>query len=131
MGLHIWDATFMKKNYWHVSSVDVHSEILKKGLQLNDGMLFLFDIKKYAAYIACNQCGLSEYALFRITEIDESRLKPDDVGELTSHAQWIYDKPISEKHIEFVDCYRVSPHEIAKMQSSLINLAIGKRFKEN
>lgn len=94
------------KKYWHITSVKSFPIVLREGLQLNNqGLLFLFDTQEYAARIASDQCGFDQYALLRVSNIDESRLKPDKVAELTAHAQWMYDRPIPAKDIKLKGVY--------------------------
>jgi hypothetical protein len=97
------------KNYWHVTAVDNLEKIQNEGLKLNNGCIFLFDKKEYAPLIAINQCGLENYALFSISDIDETRLEADNVAELTAHAQWIYDELISPVKIKWLGFFKVTP----------------------
>ena len=100
------------KTYWHVTSIDNFSRILREGLRLNSSEeLFLFDEKKYASSIAINQCFLSDYALFQIHTIDESSLNSDNVAEFTAHSQWIYDRDIPPSSLKFIGCFAVSQTE--------------------
>lgn len=96
------------KKYYHVTHINNFTNILDEGLKLNeDGQLFLFDYKTIAPEIAVNQCFLISYVLFMIQRIDESRLKPDNVGELTARCQWIYDQHIPSECIKMVGIYDI------------------------
>jgi len=95
------------KTYWHVTAVENFVKIQNEGLKLNEGRIFLFDKKEYASSIAVNQCGLKDYALFRVSYLDESKLQADNVAEFTDHAQWICDEFIPSTKIKFLGCYKV------------------------
>ena len=105
------------KEYYHISDVDNLADIESYGLKLNsNGELFLFDNIECATSIAVNQCFLEIWALFKITGIEEERLKHDNVAEFTAKHQWIYDKDISCQCVELIDIYSLPPDNLMANQ---------------
>ncbi|MFI8379600.1 hypothetical protein [Leeuwenhoekiella sp. NPDC079379] len=94
------------KTYYHITSIDNTSSILKDGLKCNkvNGEIYLFDHIKQAKNIAVNQLGISEYSLLSISsEGFKSKLIQDDVADAGSNHQWLLNQDcISPEHIEHI-----------------------------
>lgn len=100
--------------YYHITKNDLATiqSILKNGLRCNsEGEIFVFENKRIvlngitntvADIIAQNQVFLNEYVMF---EIDKkgiiSKIKNDNVGEISSGQQWYFKQPfINKKYIQ-------------------------------
>ena len=93
------------REYYHISDPENFEDIDCAELKLNsNGELFLFDNIELADSIASDQ-RLLVWALFKITGIEEGRLKHNDLAEFTGKPQWIYDKDIPCQCVELVDIY--------------------------
>lgn len=95
------------KTYFYVTSVENFEAIYKKGLKPdNEGRLLLFDNQELAYRLATKQLEILDYALYRILELDESRLVKNEEDEFTALSQYYYDKEIPSDHLKLIGCFK-------------------------
>ena len=109
--------------YYHITDVKNFDSILSNGLLANDeGNIYLFENKSIVGYgigydgagklgygkvqqyisdkIATSQLGLTEFAMFEISDLDCEQLINDDVAESSAACQWIlHAQKIEPSHI--------------------------------
>ena len=122
----------MMEKLYHITSIDRLGSIFKDGLVANyggeinsglseDGYIYLFENKSYvdpitgdirsvADDIAMNQLFLDEYIMLEIdADGIEGELEHDNVGELSSFAQWkVKQDKISSEYIDIFGKYEVA-----------------------
>lgn len=100
------------KYYYHITSFDNIISLNRDGIKSdNEGQIFLLDTNEASivSTVACNQCFLDDYALFRIDSKGIlGELIPDKVAESTAKYQFIAkQESIDPKYIRFINCYRI------------------------
>lgn len=101
-----------KKCYYHLTSFKSFLVIKEEGIKAdNEGYIYLLDTQDYNNYVASNQLGLPDYAVFEVNSDGiTSILEPDNIGELTAKHQFRIKQPlIDKKYLKFLDIYHTQP----------------------
>ncbi|WP_223550548.1 hypothetical protein [Aestuariivivens sp. NBU2969] len=114
-------------NYYHISPIKNKASIIKSGLRSNSNEIFVYTEPMQHFFIAANQLGISEYAIFEISKKGiTGNILNDNVAEFGSGCQYIIEqKLIDSKHITHITDVLMNIYDLINMTEKMMLRKMG------